>query len=528
MEVLTASEMRAADRHAIDTLGIPSLLLMEAAGAGIAQALTTDFPGALSGRILVVCGRGNNGGDGLVVARHLVCRGREVRVALLARGADLAGDVQTNYRAAHATGVPIEEIPDAAEWEKRCAAMLQGATLLVDAILGTGTRGRAEGLSALAIDRLGRSGLPVAAVDVPSGLDAGSARVEGPVLRAAVTYTLCRPKVGLIQEPAASWAGVWKLIPIGIPDESIRTAAPTHEWLDADSVRAFLPTRPETAHKGTYGHLLAVAGSRGKSGAAVLVARAALRSGVGLVTVATPRSSQPIVAAQQAEVMTEPIDETPAGTLATAATEVIERLMGGRHAVAIGPGLGTDGPTRAVAVALVRRRFLPTVADADALNALAADGPSSLSSLADGRAPLVLTPHPGEAARLAATTVPAILEDRPAAARRLARDSGAVVVIKGHRTVVAAPDGKVAFNSSGNAGMATAGTGDLLTGMVGAFLARGLPAWDAARLAVFLHGEAGDRAAAARGQEGMIAADLLERLPEALRSLGEPREVRAW
>jgi NAD(P)H-hydrate epimerase len=287
---------------------------------------------------------------------------------------------------------------------------------------------------------------------------------------------------------------------------------------DAREAARFLPRRPREAHKGSLGHLLIVAGSVGKGGAAVLVARGALRSGLGLVTVACPAAVRAEVAVQQAEVMTEPLPDEPGGALAAAAAVPALALARLRDALAIGPGLGTGPSTGSAVRALLSRRDCPAVLDADGLNVCAGqDGPA-----AEMRSPLplVLTPHPGEAARLRGTTAAKIQADRLGHARGLAEATGAVVLLKGWRTVVAAPDGRAAFNASGNPGMATAGTGDVLTGVIGALLARGLPAFDAARLGAFVHGDAGDRAAAEMGEEGLIASDLLARLPAAFRSLG--------
>lgn len=528
MEILTGEQMRRIDRRAIESLGIPSLILMESAGRGIADALMDEYPDAASRPIVVLCGKGNNGGDGLVAARHLARRGIRSRVLLFGSAAEISGDASVNLRAARASGLEVEEIADEATWSRVRGDLNRLGALVLDALLGTGVRGGARGLLAGVIDDVNASGAAVVAVDLPSGLDADSGEVEGPAVAATRTYTLCRPKLPLVSGPAAPRAGIWRVIPIGIPESAVAAERPDLEWLDAPAVRGLLPPRSADSHKGSYGHLLAVAGSRGKAGAAVLVARAALRSGVGLVTVATPSSSQPVVAAQQAEVMTEPLEETAAGSISYTAAERIRELLAGRDALALGPGLGTEGGTFDLVWKLAAARGAATVIDADGLNAIAAAGRPALSKLRDGERPLVLTPHPGEAARLLGSSVAGVQQNRLGAARTLARESGAVVILKGHRTVVADPAGFASINASGNPGMATAGIGDVLTGILGALLARGLAPRDACRLAVFVHGDAGDRAAACRGQEAMIAADLLDRLPEALTDLGLPGAFRPW
>ena len=528
MEILTGEQMRRVDRRAIDALGVPGILLMESAGRGIAVALLADYPDARARGVAILCGKGNNGGDGLVAARYLAQSGLVPYVILLAGEGELTGDAAANLRAARAGGLDVVEARDELAWERLASVLSPQGPIVLDAILGTGVRGGARGLAARVIADLNRSRAAVVSVDLPSGLDADSTVVEGPAVQAERTYTLCRPKIPLVFEPASRYCGSWRVLPIGIPDAAVAGESPDLEWLDADALRGLLPARDAGAHKGTYGHLLAVAGARGKAGAAVLVARAALRSGVGLVTAATPASTLPVVAAQQAEVMTEPLDETASGAVSAAAAARVLELLGTRNALAIGPGLGTEAPTREMVASVLARRACPAVVDADALNSLAAGGEQAIRAAGSAKAPWVLTPHPGEAARLLGSSVDAIQSDRLAAARRLAAASGAVVVLKGHRTVIAAPGGNASINASGNPGMATAGSGDVLTGIVGALLARGLDPVDASRIAVFAHGDAGDRAAARRGQEGMIAADLLEELPAALVAIGSAGAGKTW
>jgi NAD(P)H-hydrate epimerase len=410
-------------------------------------------------------------------------------------------------------------VPDAAQWGELRQALGRRPVVL-DALLGTGVRGGAHGVLAELIELVNSSGSRVAAVDLPSGVDADSAQVRGVAVRAERTYTLCRPKIALVFAPAADLAGRFRVLPIGIPDAAVAAERVDLEWFDAAAAARLLPARAPDSHKGSFGHLLAVAGSAGKSGAAVLLARGALRSGVGLVTVATPRSARPLVAVQQAEAMTEALAETAGGALAAAAAAVVLDLAGARDALALGPGLGTDEDTRAAVQRIVAGCAKPAVVDADGLNCLA---PLAGTLAAPAGAARVLTPHPGEAARLLATSVASVQADRPARARELARRACAVVVLKGRRSLVADPGGRLAVNSSGNPGLASGGTGDVLTGAVGAWLARGLCAWDAARLATYVHGVAGDLAAEDLGAEGMIASDVVERLPAALVALAAGR-----
>ena len=513
MEILTGEQMRAADRHAIETLGIPSLELMEAAGAGIAGALLADEPGLRHRGVTVLCGKGNNGGDGLVVARHLARAGVSVSAIVLAEPDALSHDAGANYRRVRERKIELHCAPDEIRWAD-CLNRIPSDALVVDALLGTGIRGAVRGLVARVIQDLTRERFDIVSVDLPSGLDADSPRVLGPAVTARKTYALCRPKPALVFDPAAQHAGPWSSIPIGIPDDAIKSRGSKLDWQDAASVRGMLPPRPDDAHKGNLGHVLVVAGAPGRAGAAVLTARGALRSGAGLVTVACPASIRSEIAVQQAEVMTEALMESSEGTLSAGSAARVQDLLGTRDTLAIGPGLGTDPETAKAVRALAFSARRGAIIDADGLNALALD-PDSVLTLREAAAPRILTPHPGEAARLLGITAREVQADRLAAARNLAERSGAVVVLKGKRTLVARPDGAVAVNAGGNPGMATAGSGDVLTGIVASLLARGLEPDAAARLGVFLHADAGDRAAQRLGQDSMLASDILGDLPAA-------------
>jgi NAD(P)H-hydrate epimerase len=527
MEILTAASMRRVDARTIGEYRIPGLSLMESAGRATAEALVEEIPRLASRRVVVFCGKGNNGGDGLVTARHLKRRGVAPEVFLVARGDDLEGDAAVNLARAREDGVTIVEVADESAWSRNVLEIDRDA-IVVDALLGTGVTGGARGMIARAIDAINASPATVVAIDLPSGADADSGRLAGPTVRAHRTLTLCRPKPCLVMEPAASHAGPWRVLDIGIPNEAVEEERADLEWLDAEVAARLVPARPRDAHKGMMGHLLAVAGSRGKSGAAALLARAALRSGVGLVTVATPRSVQTIVAAAQFEVMTEPLVESRSGALGRTAAVHALGLLAARDALALGPGLGTEVGTRAAVVAMLAGRSAPAVLDADGLNAFAADS-RPRARLHAGRHPLVITPHPGEAARLLGTTAREIQSDRLGNARRLAAETGAIVVLKGLGTVVARPDGRASFNATGNAGMATGGTGDALTGILGALLARGMTGFDAARLGTYVHGAAGDLAAACFGEDGLIAGDLIDALPRAWSVLaGRRRGANRW
>jgi len=514
--VLTAEEMRRADRRTIDEVGLPGPVLMENAGAAVARLVDERFPRAR--RVAVLCGRGNNGGDGFVIARRL---GTRAEALLLGARDGVEGDARTHLLACERSGGRVVVVADAAAWAG-ALPRLEEADLIVDAVLGTGLRSEPTGLAAEAIAVIARrfeSGVPVVAVDLPSGLPSDGGAVDWPAARATVTVTFGSPKRGHVLPPACGHVGELVVADIGIPAECVAAANPSLFLLeDADGAEAF-PLRRRGAHKGDFGHVLIVAGSVGKTGAAVLAAGGALRAGAGLVTVATPAPCLAVVAAARPEAMTEPLPSTPGGGFDEAGLPRLLELAGERDAVVLGPGLGRDPGTRALVRAFVRECPVPLVIDADGLNALAAGGgeASALDALRRG-APTVLTPHPGEMARLAGGRASEIQRERPERAVALARETGAVVVLKGERTLVAEPSGRAAVAATGNPGMATGGTGDVLAGVVGSLLARH-GALLSATAAVIVHGRAGDLAARERGEEGMTAGDVVEALPAAIESV---------
>ncbi len=514
----TAEEMRRADRRVTERYGVPSLLLMENAGRGAADALERALGPVRGRRVAVVCGKGNNGGDGFVVARHLLGRGARISAWLVGRVADVRGDARVNLDALQRAGEAVAEVPEAAgRGFERMSAELRGADIVVDALLGTGVRGPATGPVAAAIEAINAAGAadrPVCALDLPSGLPSDGEVPPGPVVRAVLTVTFGLPKVGLVLPAGVLHAGRLEIADLGVPRAWLAEGIPTG-LLEAADARVALPHRPRDAHKGRYGHLLVVAGSVGKTGAAVLACLGALRSGTGLVTCATPGSQQPVVAAQLSEAMTEPLPETAARTISAKAVERVVELLVRMDALALGPGIGLDPETQAAVRTLVREAGRPVVVDADALTALA----GHVGLCRDAPAPRLLTPHPGEAARLLGSSIADVQADRIASARRLAAESGAVVALKGARTVVAAPGGEAAVNPTGNPGMATGGAGDVLTGIAGGLVAQGVAPVATLRAAVYLHGLAGDLAAEARGEAGLVAGDVAESLPAAIRRI---------
>ena len=512
--VLNSAQMREADRVTIDDRGVPSLDLMERAGREVTAAMVSAFPDLRARRVLVLCGKGNNGGDGFVVSRLLRERSVAVRAWLVGPAADVKHDARTNLDRLRALGVEVAEIADLAAW-RRYLANLAECDLIVDALFGTGLTTPLDGLPKTVVDDVNASGKPVVAIDLPSGLSADRPEPIGSAIRAALTVTLGAPKLPLVLPPGEGLAGTLVIADIGIPRDVIDAVdGPRLHLLTADAMRAQLKPRPVDSHKGTYGRVAVVAGSRGKTGAAHLAAMAALRSGAGLVTVATPASCLPIVAAMGAEYMTEPLAEDAGGTLAAGAADRILALQA--DVIAIGPGLGHTGGVSAAVRAVVEESGVPIVLDADGLNVFAGD---TARLKAPRRAPIVLTPHPGEMARLTGLSTGHVQARRLEVARDFATAHDVHLVLKGHRTVIATPAADVFINPTGNPGMATGGSGDVLTGTIAAWIAQLRDVAKAATLAVYLHGLAGDLAAADEGQTGMIAGDVVARLGRAVRAL---------
>jgi NAD(P)H-hydrate epimerase len=521
MRVLNTEQMREADRRAIEDLGIPSIVLMENAGRQAVAAMESAFDDLATSHVGVLCGRGNNGGDGFVVARTLLQRGVDVAVFVVGPVAEVRGDARTNLEILGRIGLTVVEITSAQDWELHFTEVSE-CDVIVDAILGTGFRGRLTGLLETIVVDVNGLGVPVVALDVPTGLSADTHTVDGSAIEATMTVTMAAPKIPLVFPPADTHAGDLVIADIGIPYPVIeQIEGPYLELLTREQMREIVPVRPADSHKGDFGRVLIVAGSIGRTGAAHLSAQGALRSGAGLVTVATPKSSQPIVAAMAPEYMSEPLDETAAGTVDFPALERVLSLAA--DVIAVGPGLGQSPSTAAFVHGLLERAGVPLVLDADALNSFASE-PERLMGR-DGL-DVVITPHPGEMARLLNVAIEAVQHDRLRYAREFASTHRVHVVLKGHRTIIATPDGRAFVNLTGNAGMATGGTGDVLTGMIAAWLAQLLDAEAACKLAVYLHGSAGDLAEADEGEVALTAGDLAGRLGDAVLELTARRRPK--
>ena len=579
MKVVTAAEMRQIDSETIERIGIPGIVLMETAGSAIVRSIRRDSPDCQ--RIGVFVGKGNNGGDGLVIARQLAHAGCDVHIFLVSPAESFTGDAATNLQIAQNLGLPMEDAVTAIS-QTRCE-------LFVDAIFGTGLRRPVVGEIADVIEGINRLPVPVIAVDLPSGLDADTGQPLGACVRADKTVTIGFPKRGLLLHPGAEFAGKLEVADIGFPKQVVAAQKSSVNWTTAQDAAFWLPSRPRASHKGSYGRVLVVAGSTGMTGAAALASEAALRIGAGLVTLAIPKSLNPILEVKLSEVMTLPLPETEAGSLAESAAEPILKFVEKTKSVmAIGPGLSQQPETVSLVHKLVQAKSaFGRVIDADGLNALAqtiishdagvagdrpppysnrtsrdvaGDRPTPYGSrisrdnvagdrpppygsttsrdddmVGDRRTPYasgtvargpvpralsntntVLTPHPGEMARLIGKPISAIEADRIGTAQQFAQEWGVTLLLKGAPTVTACADGSTWINSTGNPGMATAGMGDVLTGIIAGLMAQGLSGETAAVLGSYLHGLAGDIAAASLGMHGLIASDVLNAVPQAV------------
>jgi NAD(P)H-hydrate epimerase len=511
--------MREADRRTVDDIGIPSLVLMENAGRQAVAAMEAMYSDLTDRQVAVLCGHGNNGGDGFVIARTLAQRGIDVSVFLIGRVADVRGDARINLEILGRLGLTVVEVADSQAWELHFSEV-SDCTLIIDAIFGTGLNAPVSGFIESVITDVNTSGIPIIAIDLPSGLSADSPEPIGPSIEAGLTVTLAAPKLPLVLPPAETRAGDIVVADIGIPADVIESVGgPRLDLLTRASMRELITPRTADSHKGDYGRVVIVAGSRGKTGAAHLAAVGALRSGAGLVTIATPATCQPILAAMAPEYMTEALDEGDEGLDPDGVDHVIEMA---RDVIAIGPGLGTAPATRQFIMQVVDRASMPLVVDADGLNAFAGD-PDRLAGR-EGR-DIIITPHPGEMARLVGMSTDEVQASRLEIARNFAVAHRVFVVLKGHRTLIATPDEKIFINPTGNPGMATGGTGDVLTGMIAAWLAQLLDAEAACKLAVYLHGLAGDLAEADEGEVAMTSADVAGHLGDAFLELTARRKV---
>lgn len=514
MYAVTSTEMQAMDRMTIEQFGLPGRVLMENAGREATRVFLAHFSDVARQGVGVAAGRGNNGGDGYVIARCLAQRGIPVRVYLLAAADRIEGDAAANLKLLPACGVPVIEVPDEAAFA-RCQRDMRAEAVWVDAIFGTGLRSEVHGFFRNVIEFINRLNRPVLAVDIPSGLSADTGQSCGACIRARITATFAYPKIGQLLFPGADYAGRLEVLDIGIPAAMADRIRPRQFLLTADVVRGYIAPRPADTHKGRTGHVLVIGGSPGKTGAAALAAGAALRMGAGLVTLGTAESLHAVMETLTREAMTAPLPEIAAGVMGPTAQDAILGLAQGKSCLALGPGLGPALQTGELVRALVRSRPLPMVIDADGLNHLA----GATQVLQNLPVATVLTPHPGEMARLLGISASAVQRDRMTCARDLAAGLNLHVVLKGARTLIAHPDGSVFINPTGNPGMASGGMGDVLTGALAGWIAQGLPPDRAARAAAYLHGAAADHLARSVGPWGYLAGEVMNALPGRIAAL---------
>jgi len=513
MRLVKAKEMQELDSHTINVLGIPGIVLMENAARGVCEVIYQKVSGTSA---LIVCGKGNNGGDGLAIARNLYNLGYDVEVILTAPIDDLKGDARKNAEILSALPVPIHVV-NSKEKLFELFAFAREADFVVDALFGTGLTKPLSGFYAELADFINSLNKTVVSVDIPSGLSADSGSVIGPHVKADFTVTFGYPKLAHVIPPACYNVGELYIVDISIPEDIGNLIGPDRFLLTLDDVAFTYPVREVMSHKYTYGHVAVVGGSKGKTGAPTMAALAALRTGAGLSTVIVPDSLNDIFEVKLTEVMSLPVKDDGKGYFGLdSLSSVLSHIEKGKFsAVVVGPGLGSSEDTYQFARQLVKELNLPMVIDADGINALA----DSTEILSHKEVPVILTPHVGEFSRLTGLPKEEILENLVDVAADFARHHGVVVVLKSGRTVVATPSGKTFVNTIGNPGMATAGTGDVLAGVIGALLGMGVDPEDAAKFGVYLHSLAGDIAAVGLTEEGLIATDLIDYLPKAIQKV---------
>jgi NAD(P)H-hydrate epimerase len=512
MKVVTRERMRWIDEVTINEYGLPSLVLMENAGSGAFRVILEEYPQVKKGKVAVICGSGNNGGDGFVVARWLHCEGVNVVVYLLS--GRMSRDCETNFEIAKRMGVPIHMM----DTEERLGSLSQEimeADILVDAIFGTGISREVSGYPVKVIELINTSSCPIVSIDLPSGLDADTGRPLGISVKADLTITFGLLKRGLLLFPGAGLAGKVRLVGIGIPKELLNHPSIKTHLLTREELSSLLPIHPQDAHKGLRGRVVVIAGSRGMTGAAALCCEGALRIGAGLVYLCIPSSLNHIMEVKLTEAITHPLKETPSGTLDLDAFLEIMRLAKGADVLVVGPGIGRHPRTVELVHRLIKEVEIPLVVDADGINALAEE-PSLLKQRSARW--VTITPHPGEAARLVDLSTQEIQEDRIGWAEKISKDFGIICVLKGARTVISCGD-ETFINPTANPGMASGGVGDVLTGMIAGLIAQGVSMVDAAKLGVYLHGSSGDIVVEKKGEFSLVASDLIVEIKEAIRRL---------
>lgn len=512
MKLLTSQEMKVIDSRAIQEYGIPGLVLMENAGLRTVEVIEEILEKPSGKSVVIVAGKGNNGGDGFVIARHLINAGVQVSTFVLGGNDTFPTDARTNFEILQRMDASILHLHQEADLDRLMVHLLT-SDLIVDAMYGIGFTGSLGEFDSRIVRLINWSNRPVVAADIPSGVEADTGRVHGEAVQASYTVTFALPKIGLIVEPGKEYAGTVSVADISIPKSLLKDPALKTNLVTQEMVRALIKPRDSESHKGTYGHTLVVGGAPGLTGAVAMASMAALRSGAGLVTAALPASLVPIVDSALPEVMVTPLPTSREAVISLESLPAIENLLGIASVCAIGPGMSGYTEASAIISFVLERAGIPLVIDADGLNALAGQA----DILKNRQVPVVITPHPGEMSRLTGRSIKEIQSNRLAIARQYALEWGVTVVLKGNKTVIADPAGNVFVNITGNPGMATAGSGDVLCGIIASFIGQGMKAQEAAVAAVYIHGWAGDQAGQYRGQRGLVAGDLIDALPEVLR-----------
>ncbi len=522
MEALvTVPEMRAVDKLSTTELNIPAILLMENAGLKTAQAIRREYGNLKNKHVCIICGKGNNGGDGFVVGRHLSRMGAEVEFFSTASLSELRDEAAANRKIAESLRLPIHDIHSIEDLKPAFIP-----DFIVDALLGTGIRGEVTGLYRAIIDWMNAQTVPIAAVDTPSGLNCETGEVAGAAVRAGLTVTMGNIKTGQIFYPARSYQNKLFVADLNAPPFLLEKVNTQKFLVTPEDIISFLPERPPDAYKNTFGKVLMIAGSTGLTGAATMASLSALRSGAGMVVLGIPERFNPVLEEKVTEVMTAPLPETEDGSIHSRAINHIDRWLQWSHVLALGPGLSTHPETQTFVRAFLGKVDKPIVIDADGINNLA----GQFDLIRNYAADIVFTPHVGELSRLIGVSQKDILANRVAVLQEWAPKLKATILLKGAPTLIADRSGTVYFNPTGNAGMATAGSGDVLTGLIAGFLAQGLTGTQAAIAGAFVHGMAGDLARQQWGQRGMIAGDILKLVPEALLLLenGETKSLQQW
>ncbi|MBF0203695.1 MAG: NAD(P)H-hydrate dehydratase [Desulfamplus sp.] len=517
MYLVTAKQMQAIDKTTIESFGIQGQVLMENAGRGSVEMLLKTFPDISSRKVCILAGRGNNGGDAFVMARYLMEKNIEINTFLLSSTNKVTGDARVNLILFEKLAVAeskegVIEIPNNETFEKHKQKIINH-DIFIDGILGTGLNSDVTGLFKDVIKTVNSLSKQVFSIDIPSGLNADTGQPMGECIRATATATFAFAKIGHILHPGKELSGNLEIIDIGIPKFIASRENPRIHLIEHDVIKRMFKPREALSHKGTYGHLLIVAGSTGKTGAAALAANAAMASGTGLVTLAVPESINSTIEPQVTEVMTFPLPENKKGYIThTALNLIIKKLVSDKKAIAAGPGLGMDDSTIRLVHGMVEEISLPMVLDADALNAIAMNP----YILKNRKAPTIVTPHPGEMARMTGKSTAEVQQNRIDIATQFSAEFNVIVVLKGSSTLIALPDGNVHICPTGNPGMASGGMGDVLTGLIAGLITQGFNPSDAAIAGVYIHGLCGDILAQKRGAFGFVASDIIKIIPETI------------